>query len=72
MPVSEITMPSEQEFKEVMELIGNELWHNDVYTEIEGNWVSLEFERIVIGIQMWRGIVTVYDNERKEEIYRVE
>jgi len=65
-------MPNEQEFNEVMELIGDELWHDDVYTEIEGDWVNLEFRKLTISIQMWRGIVTIYDNEEHEEIYRVE
>lgn len=65
-------MPNEEEFNEVMELIQDELWHDDVYTEVEGNWVNLEFQNLTISIQMWRGIVAVWDDEKKEEIYRVE
>jgi len=65
-------MKNEQQFIEVMELIKNELWHDDVYAEVEGNWVNLDFENIEIGIEMWNGIITIYDKQKRKEIYRVE
>lgn len=62
----------EGEYGEIMELIEDELWHNDVYTEVNGEWIEMQFEELTFSLNMWEGIITVWDNNEKEEIYRVE
>jgi hypothetical protein len=62
----------EGEYGEIMELIEDELWHDDVYTEVNGEWIEFQFEGLTFSLNMWEGIITVWDNNEKEEIYRVE
>jgi len=64
-------MEKEETFNEVMETF-QQMHSERVYVEVEGNWLDIQFDRYHVSLNLWSGIVSVWDNEKSEEIYRVE
>jgi hypothetical protein len=64
---------NEQEFETIIDIFEEKLARKqNVYVEIEGNWIELQFEDVFVCINIWNNIVSFYDPDENEEIARFE
>ena len=60
---------NEQEFETIMKLFEEKLARKqNVYVEIEGNWIEIQFEDVFVCINLWNNMVSFYDPDKNEEI----
>jgi hypothetical protein len=60
---------NEQEFETIMDIFEEKLARKqNVYVEIEGNWIEIQFEDVFVCINLWNNMVSFYDPDKNEEI----
>lgn len=57
-------------FNEIMSYFESMVCREKVYVEVDGNWLEIQFERYFVCINLWSGVISVWDTEKSKEIYR--
>ncbi|QIR31265.1 hypothetical protein M1M18_gp035 [Halorubrum virus Serpecor1] len=66
-------MSNELQARDVLDILDAIPNRSTFYTQTEGDWFQMDFEadgtEYQLGVHIHRGIVSLYDRERGEEIY---